>query len=466
MSDFVYLDFFAGCGGLSLGLESAGFRRLYALEKSPEAAATYYHNLVSRISDSDTTKWAEDYLGNSVAEQIENGLVVADLREVFQDLVDATPSCVDLIAGGPPCQGFSTAGKRKPEDERNSLGLLFVDFVASKKPKAILIENVDGMARDFHYAAKKTPFYTMAETLRELGYVIRPVLLNAKYYGVPQSRPRAFLLGITSELLPDVDLQQWDMSLVNAINRSKCELLIPKTITDESNSVSVYDALSGLPNNRVSRTKASREYSHLLKNLSRSTLKSENELANHNLRRHRPNVVQRFSLIRMMGELDIPKQLLYWEGIGAEDRVERTIKTLSKENLRKLSSQFRREFGSEVDLPFSGKSIDVFRHILQRYKSKKHSQRVLQGKLPSPTLMTIPDDLIHPDESRVLTVREEARLQSFPDNFVFLGNETTGGSMRKWQVPQYTQVGNAVPPLMAAAIGDCLSSILTAQSQV
>jgi DNA (cytosine-5)-methyltransferase 1 len=101
--------------------------------------------------------------------------------------------------------------------------------------------------------------------------------------------------------------------------------------------------------------------------------------------------------------------------------------------------------------------------LLRNLKSKKHSQRVLKSNEPSHTILTIPDDLIHYDvcQSRVLTVRESARIQSFPDKFVFLGKATTGGHMRETEAPQYTQVGNAVPPLVGLFWGKILSKILS-----
>ena len=90
---------------------------------------------------------------------------------------------------------------------------------------------------------------------------------------------------------------------------------------------------------------------------------------------------------------------------------------------------------------------------INKYSTKKHSQAILNKNRISPTIMTIPDDYIHFSSPRVLTVREMARLQSFPDDFVFMSKETTGGKKRKEEVPQFTQVGNAVPPLLAKSIG-------------
>jgi DNA (cytosine-5)-methyltransferase 1 len=95
-----------------------------------------------------------------------------------------------------------------------------------------------------------------------------------------------------------------------------------------------------------------------------------------------------------------------------------------------------------------------------RLGTRKHSQKVVDKNKPAPTVVTLPDDYVHPTEPRVMTVRELARFQSFPDWFEFRSKETTGGRRRKFEVPQYTQVGNAVPPLMAQAIGELLVKLL------
>ncbi len=98
-------------------------------------------------------------------------------------------------------------------------------------------------------------------------------------------------------------------------------------------------------------------------------------------------------------------------------------------------------------------TADQLESVMKGLLTSKQTQRVLTSTQPSPTMLTIPDDYVHPAEPRTLTVREMARLQSFPDRFEFVGKATTGGDNRKREVPQYTQVGNAVPPLLAKAIG-------------
>jgi DNA (cytosine-5)-methyltransferase 1 len=106
-------------------------------------------------------------------------------------------------------------------------------------------------------------------------------------------------------------------------------------------------------------------------------------------------------------------------------------------------------------------SVNEVIDLVEELHTKKHSQRALRGNRPSPTALTLPDDLVHYDEPRIHTVRELARIQSFPDTFVFRAKVTTGGSRRRLEVPQYTQVGNAVPPMLAKAIGDVLFDLLS-----
>jgi len=110
-------------------------------------------------------------------------------------------------------------------------------------------------------------------------------------------------------------------------------------------------------------------------------------------------------------------------------------------------------------------SSDDVIHLLDELHTKKHRQHALDGKSTSPTVLTLPDDFIHYREPRIHTVREMARLQSFPDSFIFRSKETTGSDRRRFEVPQYTQVGNAVPPMMARAIGERLVELLSSDGQ-
>jgi DNA (cytosine-5)-methyltransferase 1 len=128
-----------------------------------------------------------------------------------------------------------------------------------------------------------------------------------------------------------------------------------------------------------------------------------------------------------------------------------------------LKFPLRLEDGSPIVDPETGSGFRNRRALARtivKLSTRKHSQRMLRADQPSPTMLSLPDDFVHYAEPRTLTVREMARLQSFPDSFVFHSKETTGSERRRVEVPQYTQVGNAVPPLLARAVGRHLMGIL------
>ena len=129
----------------------------------------------------------------------------------------------------------------------------------------------------------------------------------------------------------------------------------------------------------------------------------------------------------------------------------------------RVSLPLRMRDGSPILHPFTGHDVGsspVLQRTLIELATRKHSQRALRADQPSPTVLSLPDDFVHYAEPRTLTVREMARIQSFPDSFVFHSKETTGAARRRFEVPQYTQVGNAVPPLLARAMGLHLIAVL------
>jgi DNA (cytosine-5)-methyltransferase 1 len=164
----VVMDLFAGAGGLGSGLERAGFRIAIANEHNPTFAATY------ALNHPDTRVIAGDILADDI---------MAELA--------SWAGRIDLVAGGPPCQGFSTAGKKSEDDPRNRLFLSFIRVVTAVRPKVVLFENVSGFREMYGGRA----YYSLLEHLRELGYRVDHAILNAMYHGVPQSRERAFVVG-------------------------------------------------------------------------------------------------------------------------------------------------------------------------------------------------------------------------------------------------------------------------------
>ena len=160
------IDLFAGCGGLTLGLHRAGFENCLGIEKSPMASETYFHNFVRRLSEGEWAKFLSD--NKTPAEQAEHGLVVGEIASVLEDkdlLERLRLQDIDLVAGGPPCQGFSLAGRRNPEDIRNQLPRQFLEFVEAVDPKAVIIENVSGMTQAFKKHGKPSPFMELRDAL-------------------------------------------------------------------------------------------------------------------------------------------------------------------------------------------------------------------------------------------------------------------------------------------------------------
>jgi site-specific DNA-cytosine methylase len=177
--DFTYISLFAGCGGSSLGYKWAGGRGLAAVEFNANAAETY------RLNFPDTPMLERDIATVTAEELLAlTGLQVGDL---------------DILDGSPPCQGFSTAGKRQFDDPRNSLFREYVRLVEGLQPRVFVMENVSGMVK----GKMKLAFKTIMETLKATGYTVRCQLLNAMYYGVPQSRERLIWIGVRPDIPSD-----------------------------------------------------------------------------------------------------------------------------------------------------------------------------------------------------------------------------------------------------------------------
>jgi len=198
---FTYVSLFAGCGGSSLGYKMAGGRCLCAVEFDANAAAMYRLN----------------FPGVPVIER--------DVREVsaeeVMEVAGLVPGQLDVLDGSPPCQGFSTAGKRQFGDPRNSLFREYVRLLEALQPRAFVMENVSGLVK----GKMKLAFRTIMESLKATGYTVRCKLLNAMWFGVPQSRERLIWLGVR----PDVGREvEWP----------KAEAAIPlKAVVPSSSSI-------------------------------------------------------------------------------------------------------------------------------------------------------------------------------------------------------------------------------------
>jgi DNA (cytosine-5)-methyltransferase 1 len=332
-----FIDLFCGAGGMSYGFEMAGFKPVLAIDNWQDALDTYKHNnpngttLCADLSNIDVKKIAEDY----------------NLKDI------------DLIIGGPPCQGFSVAGKRIVDDIRNKLYKSFVSFVEYFSPKAFVMENVpnilsigDGIVRE-----------SILADFRNLGYDVQYKILTASDYGVPQNRRRAIFVGL-----------------------KKGTFTFPEPSVKER--ITASQALSDLPEKSL---QDGQKYPSAEQSDYQKWARSKSDgVYNHETTIHSEKTQHIISLVPDGGNYkDLPKEY---------------------QNTRKVHIAWTR----------------------------------LNSQKPSITIDTGHRHHFHYCYNRIPTVRECARIQSFPDDYIFLKSRTS----------QYKQVGNAVPPLMAAAIAN------------
>lgn len=400
----IYIDLFAGCGGLSLGLHNAGWKGLFAIEKSKDAFLTLEHNL---INCSDHFSWPS-WLPKTNHD-------IKTVLKLYKSQLELLQGKVDLVTGGPPCQGFSTAGRRNESDARNGLVNSYLKFIEFVRPKVLFFENVKGFTAKFEKNRSKGIVYsTYVETkLEELGYSVQGEMVDFSRFGVPQKRTRFILVGVRNDVYQ------------NAIDKSPLKFF--SLLEDQK---SAFLSAKGLK----SRTTLGEAISDLLYN---------------------------------HGTTQSPDSKNFKAGVYIEPMTPyQEFMRLNNENLIPDSHRFVNHRDSTVNKfrhiiessTTKGKSID--NKIREKFKINKHTVIPLSSAKVSPTLTTLPDDYIHYKEPRILTVREYARIQSFPDTFEFKGKYTTGGDRRTKEVPRYTQVGNAIPPLFGEQSGLALMQLL------
>jgi len=406
MRTYTFGDLFSGCGGFSLGLSEAGLQGVFAIERDPMAFDTFKANFLAKASKGRRFAWP-DWLSRQAWD-------IEQLLDKHRSDLAKLRGKIDVLAGGPPCQGFSFAGRRVEDDPRNHLFERYVEVVEALQPQALILENVPGMkvahARrnvvdlliPGSQAEKPRSFYDrLVERLRLADYEVEAVLVDSSRFGVPQRRSRLIAVGVRRDLCEWLDggLGRIFELLEEARARQLKELGLPSAVSasdalsdleiDGKGLVDCLDPALSRPAKEVPYGAPVTRYQRLMHDGHTGPMDSMR------LARHRDDVRERFA--RILAECR--------RGVRMDDESRKT------------------------------------------YGLKKHRIYPMDGDEPAPTVTTLPDDILHYSEPRILTVREYARLQSFPDWFTFKGKYTTGGERRTKECPRYTQVGNAVPPL-------------------
>lgn len=394
----LYIDIFAGCGGLSAGLLLAGWTGLFAIEKNSDAFSTLKYNLIDNGRHFIWPKWLP------ICEHDINELIKSKTRELYE-----LNGKITLVAGGPPCQGFSMAGRRDKNDQRNDLVKSYIKFIKIVMPKSIIFENVRGFTVKFKDKKGTKQYSSYVErSLKKLGYKTAHQIIDMSEYGVPQKRKRFILVAMLDSEPQDV---------FGVLNKSRERFCEKKQI---SCSVSVHEAISDLE------------------------------------KRH--------------GICSSPDSNGFYAGIyGPAEFEYQKLMRLGQDENNNVAVDSHRFVKHKTDTVTLHKNLLAHAPIGKRITPKDHiidglnrrGVTVLDPNLQAPTITSIPDELIHYSEPRILSVREHARLQGFPDWYEFKGKYTSGGIYRRHEVPRYTQVGNAVPPLFAEQIGIALLEVLS-----
>ncbi|MBK1614926.1 hypothetical protein CKO44_15765 [Rubrivivax gelatinosus] len=412
-----FIDLFAGCGGLSLGLMQAGHTGVLAVEKTGHAFSTLRKNLLEGARERFRFDWPA-----SIPRQNHD---IIELLANHEDALLSLRGQVDLIAGGPPCQGFSVYGDRKPNDLRNALYKKYLKVVELVQPRVVLLENVEGIDMPFVQKRANSPpkvVHTTAarikKELKAMGYGSVAFKLCSSEYGVPQVRPRFFIMAMRGATKRTLQLATNPEFLESErIDHMWALRLDPAAVTTVRQAISDLE-ITGKARLPCQDTKGFQQaaYAGPLTPYQVSMREGMTRLQAPNsmrLPRHGDETITKFKLLQEKGQPGY-----------------------------KIGDELRKELGT----------------------SKFRIHWLNADKL-APTITTLPDDFIHYNEPRILTVREFARLQSFPDWFEFHGKYTTGGELRKVDCPRYSQIGNAVPPRLAMFLGRYLASLVEQDDQ-
>ena len=410
-NELTFIDLFAGCGGLSLGLEQAGFFPLYVNEINDDALESYLMN-----RDEEYPHLRQKYRSSDIKEVVAKWEYFEWLLDEFENDFGRNfrKDHVDLVVGGPPCQGYSGIGLRRSysvEKKQLPSNHLYQDmafFVHKVNPRMFLFENVEGLIRSrwTKDGGKGEIFKDVLETFEGIpGYNVKFKLVRAKDYGVPQNRPRILIIGIKKDLVTN------QVDEKDALKSG----FLPEPTNDYPNIEDIFSDLID------SNFKYGGE-----------TLTYKKDAANPFQKKFRMDPRKNNS-ISLKGD------------------------PLTEQEYSNHSEIVRERFKHMIE------NDGV---IPENLKTKKFAQRLLRKKWkangPTITACSLPDDFVHYKQARSLTVREWARLQTFPDWYQFAGKRTTGGTRRAGnprknnfdrEVPKYTQIGNAVPVKLALEIG-------------
>ena len=434
------IDLFCGAGGCSEGLIQSGFHILFSSDISDMVEVTYRHRHEQLGLIQGKNTWFEradikNLTGDLIKERIES-------LSIFEG--KSMPD-IDLMIGGPSCQGFSRAGRRDKSDPRNMLFGEYVRVINEVRPKYIVLENVEGFI-DMQFLGyigitgikypdgSVTPAILRSE-LNEIGYeTLEPRILNAADYGVPQRRNRIIFIGYREGLKPP----QYPEPTVTPENYL--------TLKDAIGDLIIDDEIRKTHNRRRSKFQME-SIRGRTPDINGNPIPCKKEM-NMELPKQTAVVGERFALFREGESGSNIKKRILEEGIDIAD----------KPALIQLCSDSFEMTEEEVVKLF--REGNPTKEQLDVLLTKKNIRQRWAADQPSATVVTIADDYISPWESRTFSVREMARCQSFDDSFEFLGKRTTGGLRRRVEIPQYTQVGNAVPPLLAKAIADEILKVL------
>ena len=428
-----FVDLFAGCGGVSLGLEMAGWQPVFVNELNQDALNTY---LINRTEEYPYLNDPRFHI-NDIRELTNNPERLSQLKEDLWRVHGVNThmpygqffdQALDLLVGGPPCQGFSGIGHRRSygvdreELPSNHLYKDMIYMIEALRPKIFMFENVENILR-----GRWTKEGAIGEIWNDVyksfcdidGYEVRYELIYSKDYGVPQNRPRVLLVGVRKELnIPIQDGSAVAGGLLPYPTHAKV------TQFDDRH---LYNILDDLVDPNYTNGGATTKYPTDPQSEAQFWYRTDRNgnvackgdpVTEQEYSKHKPHVVAKYShMIKHNGE--IPEEL----------------------------------------------------------KTKKFSQRLLPyrwgEKGPNITVASLAEDYVHFEQPRSLTVREWARLQTFPDWYQFTGKRVTGGIRRAGnpqkgiydrEVPKYTQIGNAIPVRLAMVLGEHFKNLLAGNS--